>query len=170
MRRFVFVSSLLATLICWSMPAMAQQSTALPTLPGSNQLPKFIVTVALGDIQAGQWSDFTPGAKKALDDLKGFLPYKTYKLLDTQYRVGVNGPNLALAGFDTHLTLLMAGEMTSATTTRIRLFRLTDTKPQGTGAMLVDTQFNIELGETVVVGTSKIDGSRALLVLVTCMR
>jgi hypothetical protein len=32
---------------------------------------------------------------------------------------------------------------------------------------LIDTSFEMELGETVVVGTSRLDGNRALLLLVT---
>ena len=38
------------------------------------------------------------------------------------------------------------------------------------GQMLIDTSFNMRQGETVVVGTSRVRGDKALIVLLTAVR
>jgi hypothetical protein len=46
----------------------------------------FSVTLVLGDMQGTSSPDNLPvGAKKALADMRDFLPYKSYRLLDTQW-------------------------------------------------------------------------------------
>jgi hypothetical protein len=46
----------------------------------------FSVTLVLGDMQGASTPDnLPPGAKKALADMRDFLPYKSYRLLDTQW-------------------------------------------------------------------------------------
>ena len=45
--------------------------------------------LVLGDLQAGSTPDnVPPAAKKALADMKDFLPYKSYRLLDSQWTSG----------------------------------------------------------------------------------
>jgi hypothetical protein len=46
----------------------------------------FSVTLVLGEMQGAATPDnLPPGAKKALDDMRSFLPYKSFRLLDTQW-------------------------------------------------------------------------------------
>lgn len=46
----------------------------------------FSVVLVLGDLQGGTTSDNVPAAaRKALTDMKDFLPYKSYRLLDVQW-------------------------------------------------------------------------------------
>ncbi|OFW03577.1 MAG: hypothetical protein A3H96_20295 [Acidobacteria bacterium RIFCSPLOWO2_02_FULL_67_36] len=45
----------------------------------------FSVVLVLGSMQPGGQDDVPPAARKALADMKDFLPYKSYKLLDTQW-------------------------------------------------------------------------------------
>jgi hypothetical protein len=40
---------------------------------------------------------------------------------------------------------------------------------QGTGRPLIDTSFTMDVGETVVVGTSRVNGDRAIIVLLTAV-
>ena len=62
----------------------------------------FSVVLVLGDLQGGTTQDnVPPAARKALSDMKDFLPYKSYRLLDVQWT-------------------LCCGRGTSATVSRLR--------------------------------------------------
>ena len=149
-----------------------QQSAQTPVPPSANDLRKFVVTLALGETESGQAGTFTPAATKALADMKGFLPYKTYKPLDTVYIIGLGGPHLQLKGLNgqTH-EFFMRGQLVSPTAIGVPTLRLWDTPSPGKATdLLIDASFKIDLGETVVVGTSRLDGNRALLLLVTSVK
>ena len=48
------------------------------------ELQGFSMVLVLGDMQAGPAAEgLSPAARKALADMKDFLPYKSYRLLDT---------------------------------------------------------------------------------------
>src|SRR5438046_1601059 len=73
-------------------PAHAQSTQAIVVplfgepVPG---LRGFNVVLVQGDLKASATSDNVPAAAaKALADLKQFLPYKSYRLLDTQWAIG----------------------------------------------------------------------------------
>ena len=136
----------------------------------SISLRKFVFTLALGDVQAGAGSTFTPAASKALADLKDFLPYKRYTLLDTVYKIGPDGPSVQMTGMDDFqkYELFTQGAAHSAPNrTSMRVQLRTVAGPERPPTFLIDTSFDIALGETVVVGTSRLAGSKALLLLVT---
>jgi len=146
-----------------------QQGAAKPTYE-SISLRKFVFTLALGDVQAGTGSTFTPAASKALADLKDFLPYKRYTLLDTIYKIGPDGPSVQMTGMDDFqkYELFTQGAAHSAPNrTSMRVHLRTVAAPERPAIFLIDTSFDIALGETVVVGTSRLAGSKALLLLVT---
>ena len=69
-----------------SRPAGAQERPApVPT----SALQGFSVVLVIGDTQDGQSFDELPAsARRALADMKDFLPYKTYRLLDTGWMMG----------------------------------------------------------------------------------
>ena len=144
-----------------------QQGAAKPTYE-SISLRKFVFTLALGDVQAGQGSTFTPAASKALADLKDFLPYKRYTLLDTVYKIGLMGPTIQMKGSDDQKYELITLQYPppgsgNRAAMKLQLRAVSAERP----TFLIDTAFEIQLGETVVVGTSRLDGNRALLLLVT---
>jgi hypothetical protein len=145
-----------------------QQGAPKPTLP-SLSLRKFVFTLALGDVQAGTASTFTPAASKALADLKDFLPYKRYTLLDTIYKIGLGFPGVPMKGpDDTQKYELVTNGAASAAPNRMKVWvTLRNNSNPERPTFLIDTSFEMELGETVVVGTSRLDGNRALLLLVT---
>ena len=62
----------------------------------------FNIVLLLGDMQGGDAQDNIPvAARKALADMKDFLPYKNYRLLDTQWIIGGSAPALTrLRGMD----------------------------------------------------------------------
>jgi hypothetical protein len=237
------------SLLLVATPARAQ---ATPPRPGSVSVSPpptaaeagfqgFSIVLVLGDVQDGATSDNIPaGARAALGDLRDFLPYRSYRVLDTawvlassQTRQAVNsrlqGPDeqdyeitldrmplppsslqvrFAMrepdrnaerraavadreAALKAELQELVAAH--SALESQLRKAegsqnrgdadalrqRLADTEiaietrqRQGRyapgGATLIDTSFTMSLGETVVVGTSRMrGGNKALIVLLT---
>jgi len=148
--------------------AQGQPGAAKPTLP-SVSLRKFVFTLAVGDVQAGAGGTFTPAASKALADLKDFLPYKRYTLLDTIYKIGLGFPGVPMKGpDDTQKYELITNGAALAAPNRmsVKVTLRNNSNPEHP-SFLIDTSFEMEIGETVVVGTSRLDGNRALLLLVT---
>ncbi len=76
--------------------APASPEPPLKKLTSSDPIPRrgFNVVLLLGDMQDAGGQDTVPvAARKALADMKDFLPYKGYRLLDTQWVLGSNsGP------------------------------------------------------------------------------
>jgi hypothetical protein len=137
-----------------------------------SKLRGFTITLALGEIDGGRSSGtFTPAATKALADLKDFLPYKSYRLLDTVWLLGLSGPHQMLQGQNGQKhEFYMPSTLVSPTAVKVDLLRLWDTRPADSEALvdvLIDTNFNIKVGETVAVGTSRIDSTKGLILLVT---
>ena len=215
--------------------AAARAATTVPTLRG------FSLTLVQGEIKAGQAAEGVPAAAaKALADLKDFLPYKSYSLLDTSWTAGtgliksrlrrpdgqsydvemtVNYPyygtpnvaGIAVTGF--HLreagsgpiskqeaaeaaqkAALLRRELDAAVrnlavkrqqladglvpeSSVIQAERVADEwktrveapKAQTTVDSIIDTSFRMDVGETVVVGTSRLQGDKALIVLVSAV-
>jgi hypothetical protein len=209
----------------------------------SGALQGFSIVLVLGDIQDGTTSDNIPAtARAALADLKDFLPYRSYRVLDTAWvlassaarqavssrlqgteeqdyeimleRIPVGASSLQIqfemrepdgnaqrraavaereAAMRAELEQLVAAHAALESQLRraeaaqnrgdveaIRQ-RLADNEialetrqRQGrhapSGATLINTSFNMSLGETVVVGTSRMrGGNRALIVLLTAV-
>ncbi len=110
------------TLALAAAPARAQQAAPVETAPvkktpssdaapprkplyASDPVPRrgFNVVLLLGDMQGADAQDSIPvAARKALADMKDFLPYKNYRLLDTQWIIGASsGPAVTrLRGVD----------------------------------------------------------------------
>lgn len=130
-----------------------------------------VVLLAAGGKPDGGTPDLAPGARKALDDLKQFLPYKTYRTLDTAW-IRINQDDVAQAR--------MAGLLGSTYDLVIRfrtggpegkqLFVEGFGLAEGKNGNLIHTTFAMDVGETVVVGTSSVKGSQeALVALLTAV-
>jgi hypothetical protein len=114
MRNVVRAVLAAVTLALAAAPAGAQQAStdAVPVkkypsaeaappkkaLESPDPMPRrgFNVVLLLGDMQGADAQDSIPvAARKALSDMKDFLPYKSYRLLDTQWIIGgTSGPAL----------------------------------------------------------------------------
>jgi hypothetical protein len=238
---------IIAAVLFAGAPAWAQQGPA--ATPGTQG---FNVVLVLGDLQGGAAPDNIPAAARAaLSDLKDFLPYKGYRVLDTAWILGsttqlfraksrLRGaddqtyevsltssptgppapPSLQmkfvmqdLTGGDpvrtteaAHKEAQARAELLQLTAARAaleksaqsssdpsespderrqrqasvreRMRELTiviDTlqsqlQSMTVGQTLIDTSFNMRLGETVVVGTSRVRGDKALIALLTAVR
>ena len=96
-----------AAVVAWQTPAAAAQAgkpgvpitTPKPGWPGATY--GFSVVLVLGDMQGGATADNVPAAaRKALTDLKDFLPYKSYRLLDSAWVLGSGNVSTRLRGVD----------------------------------------------------------------------
>lgn len=205
----------------------------------------FSVVLVLGEMQGtGTAENVPPAARKALIDMKDFLPYKSYRLLDAQWTLCCGrttiaarlrgpeqqdydleldpGPSETSGKWNVRFALREAAaaavanrgdtsfaDRSSALTaqraeleTRIRQLkeRYDDNHPDVRAARaqldalareqqmmrnedsmkrlrlaqgsvhrraIIDTSFTMDIGETVVVGTSRLQGDKALIALLT---
>ncbi len=145
-----------------------------------------LLLLAAGSKTRGGGPEIPANVQKALADLKSFLPFKGYELLDstwmraTQDRV----TETRLVGRDgASYSATLVFRAPSSGDLFIDGFRLkaepfTPTSPGGVkesrntrpGRDLIQTTFGIKTGETVVVGTSRVeDSDEALVVLLTAV-
>ena len=250
---------LMAAALLWPPAATAQQGgTVTPaqttergrlTPAERAKLPApqgFSVVLVLGEMQgAGAADNVPPAARKALADMKDFLPYKSYRLLDAQWTLccgrsmiatRLRGPEEqdydleldpgasetsgkwnvrfslrealpAAAGRANAVTIDRAASLDAQRAeleTKLRSLkdRYNDTHPEvqalksqiaalerqgaevrkeetmrrytvaavaGRHRALIDTSFTMDIGETVVVGTSRLQGEKALIALLTAV-
>ena len=214
-------------------------STPPPEAKGQLTTQGFSVVLVLGDTKPGSSADDSvpPAARKALADMRDFLPYKSYRLLDTQWILGSERATTRLRGVDEQeyqLTLRasppVAAKMrvtfqlqepgavesgaaeameyaqrkaqSAAETDRLRNLELDLAKMRERfgekhpntlkveaqiaeakrhvaaadgavitrGRSVIDTSFSMDIGETVVVGTSRLrGGDKALIALLTAV-
>ena len=68
------------------LPAQGQSATTTPSARRSGTPQGFSVVLVLGDIQGTSATDDVPlAAKRALADMREFLPFKSYRLLDAAW-------------------------------------------------------------------------------------
>ena len=236
-------------------PARGQQDEQRVRLTQAERanLPRpqgFSVVLVLGEMQGtGAAENVPPAARKALVDMKDFLPYKSYRLLDSQWTlccgqstiatrlrgvdeqdyeleldprgsetsgkwnmrftlreaipaVGRGGPGAAPAMSADRQANLAAQRAELETKLKSLKERYNDNHPEvqqvraqiaalerqasmarteestkrfrmATVARghraLIDTNFTMDIGETVVVGTSRVQGDKALIALLTAV-
>ena len=210
----------------------AASAWAQATPPG---LQGFSIVLVLGDVQDGTSDSVPPAARAALGDLKDFLPYRSYRLLDTAWLLAssttreavtsrLRGPDeqdytvvldrgtgLTPTSLQMRFAMSEAGDRVEDAAHRdaqlkaellqlaashaaleSQMRKTSDPGEQAAlrqrigevemavetrrrqasyapgGATLIDTSFMMSLGETVVVGTSRMrGGNKALIVLLT---
>lgn len=229
-------------------PAVAKPSSRVVKVASQPTPQGFSVVLVLGEMQGtGSTDSVPPAARKALADMKDFLPYKSYRFLDTQWTLccgrsatvtRLRGPDeqdydLELSpssGADgkwyVRFTLAEpapAGAPSEASSadgpasdhaaaktaairreeleSRMRVLRervnenhpdvqrqraeiaelehpsnaarpgLTTSRAAGRSRprAIIDTSFTMDIGETVVVGTSRLKGDKALIALLTAV-
>jgi hypothetical protein len=177
----------------------------VPVVPTGPELRGISVVLVEGDLATVTSNSTLPAAAaKALADMKDFLPYKGYRVLDTQWTLGAGRIAVRLRGtggheYDLELTAsyphydtqarirqLAARGIMSTTTAEsgiaglsITEFKLRDANRMSANtpsltlkqddAALIATAFRMDVGETVVVGTSRLQGDKALIVLLTAV-
>lgn len=165
-------------------PAPAAAAPAAPVRRGDRTYTFQVVLLAADNSTPPVVENVPAKAQKALKDLQDFLPYKSYHLVDMAWlrTAGeassmVTGPKGETYAIDLEVRPGTPGE-------RILMdFRITQVAmmpPPGASAgsspapravsKLLSSTFGMELGETVVVGTAKLDNpGRALIVLLSAL-
>ena len=152
----------------------------------SAQLRGFSVVLLRGEQEGTVPSQgLSPSAQRALTDIKEFLPFKGYRVLDTQWVAGSSfGESMGRLRIDDKdyefaLETLPAERKPGVPTGPLASARfILRTPPNGYGVSgnklgvqtMLDNQFAIKTGETVVVGTSRTQGDNALIVLLTAVQ
>jgi len=162
-----------------------------PTPPrrtvGATQL--FHVVLLIASTDGPERTEGLPKqAEKAIADIRDFLPYKSYQLLDSGLvRATANSMSsqIVLRGSDDETeyvaTVRFSTKPDQSKGLLVEQFVLLRDRgpkapPLGPGVApqaprkMIDSSFSIDVGETVVVGSSKLNGrGRALVVLLTAM-
>ena len=162
-------------------------SRALAKADGNPRGQSFqLLLLAAGGKARSGGPEIPANVQKALADLKGFLPFKGYELLDstwmraTQDRV-TEARLIGRDGASYEATLLFRAPSSGDLFVdgfRLKAEPFTPASPGGVkeprntrpGRDLIQTTFGIKTGETVVVGTSRVeDSDEALVVLLTAV-
>ena len=144
----------------------------------------FSVALVLGEMVGTGTPDAVPaGAKKALADMRDFLPYKSYKLIDAQWlrccgatsapMTTVNGRlrGPATEDYSFSIGVWVTGTQLSIhfslrDATFLPVVKTDDVSP-AKGKAMIDSTFSMSVGETVVIGTSTLKGDKAVIALLT---
>ena len=142
----------------------------------------FQILLLAANLKPGGGGQEVPAnVQKALADLKGFLPYKSYEVLDTAWLSGTQDRGMEAklvdrqgAGYEVILQFHDTGSPEDHTLfadvfrLKAEAFKVPGSPEVRPGGSLIDTSFGVKEGETLVVGTSKTTGSNeAVVVLVT---
>lgn len=143
----------------------------------------FQVILLVADQGAATGAETLPAAAaKAVDDIRGLLSFTRYRLVDQALVRSAERADLVLSGADgLPLAVALVFDQRVGDQVFIRALRVAapavipgPENPQGprrtTGRQLLETSFGMQVGETVVVGTSRLDGGgEALVVLLTAV-
>ncbi len=162
---------------------------------GAERTFTFQLVLLVADTQgAARFENVPANAQKALDDVKGFLPYTSYRLLDLAWLRSSRSAEAQISGPDERsLSASIRFVSDASDPNRIDIQRLVIVEaprmpmlleaPRKDGAPtaiapitplpirpLLETSFGMKAGETVVVGTAKLDGpSKALVVILSAI-
>lgn len=146
----------------------------------------FHIVVVAANHEGPGTSELPEGAMRALEDIKAFLPYEGFRVLDTGWLKTARYGETSLTGpTGFRAELHFRGDPTSGESMVVE-FRLAAKQPavmipaglQGEPQAaywrnILESTFSMSLGETVVVGTSKLDpadeGASALVILLTAL-
>lgn len=145
----------------------------------------YVVLLAASPKPSATPANLSAGANKALQDLQGFLPYRGYQVLDTALLRGTRELTGRLVGQDglgyvMEIRFQQPGGPESKSL-YVQSFYLGEEGPVPVGPavpnrkqevraprQLIRSSFTVQEGETLVVGTSRIDGTdEALILLLT---
>jgi len=140
------IAGALLCAVLWPRPMFAQQTSAARAVPpvtpathAARATPQgFSVVLVVGDLQASAGDDdVPPAARRALADMKDFLPYKSYKLVDAAWIVGTSHAVSRLRGPEDRDYEL------EITTTDPRIGRITSTGQSAAAATPGDRRVSV---------------------------
>ena len=177
----------LALLLLIALPLFADEApTPQPTpIAAGGRTQLFQIVLVRGAVNGSEETVGIPkNAEKAIKDIRDFLPFKSYRMLDvgllriqesSSGKIRIDG--IPPQQYDVLVATSRAGAngkipIWTFTVAPVRAPRTT-ALPKGVAPeaerAIIDTSFSIDPGETIVVGSSKLGGDQALIVLFTAL-
>jgi len=140
------------------------------------------LSLFMADNEERKLPEVNASESRALEDLAQLLPYRGYRLVETGWLRAEDRGQIHLGGMPSYvaefrMTLPVDPDGTSVRMDSFELIHIQAVQGedgQGTESLsrvIVRTSFTMEVGETVVVGTSRLDGKdEAMVVLLTAGR
>ena len=155
-----------------ALPSAAQEAPQVPEPNIETHLFQIVILIGSKEVTSSS-TDVPANVRKALDDISQFLPYKGYRMVDTALiRSAGEGQGL-MAGPNDHdyvVRLRYTKSLNKAGRIFVKEFQLSDLSRRS-NSILINTSFGVELRETIVVGSSKLNGGdEALIVLFTAVQ
>jgi hypothetical protein len=144
--------------------------TAPPSSPKQDGV-HVVLLIANAKTASKYQLELPPTVAKALKDASQFLPYTYYELTDqvSLRGAGVN-QTIRLSGWDSHeyqLGLSTHPSTASPDLVAVRVSLVETTGPISSDVMT--TEYSARVGETVVVGTSRVKSDESLVLLLTLL-
>jgi hypothetical protein len=159
---------------------VARALAKMDTRPPSRSLQILLLSASMKPGAGSATPEIPENAQKALADIRKFLPFKSYQLVDAAWLTATEeepaqGRLAGSGGANYRVQLRFRSGDPEAGSLFLDAFELgqemvvqTKDGPHYDVRRLIDTSFNVKVGETVVVGTSRADGADgALVVLLT---
>ncbi|HKV12367.1 MAG TPA: hypothetical protein VJ725_29760 [Thermoanaerobaculia bacterium] len=178
---------LFAVLLVWTLAAAAQEAPTPTPRPPAGREQMFHITLLFASSGApaqNEAQDLPKSVQKAIADLRDFLPFKSYRTIDSALvrlngrgRVPLNGPN-----GERYSASLEYHELDTKGSFLVDQFALTlqpEAKPDGhhlqpghapkAPEQPIVSSFRIARGESVVVGSSGLGVGKALIIVLTAV-
>ncbi len=151
----------------------AKIARALMEKDGVPRTHSFRATLLVASREGGKGSTLPEGIRKVVDDLKSFLPYASYRILDTVTITTSRGGSVKAMGPDglpVDVRIFMnaqVGEQLEISGFEVQALGSTPSADgRAMGRKLIESTFSMRIGESLVVGTSALDGGQEALVVV----
>ena len=176
-RRTLIAAPLLVAALCTAIPAIALQESQ--PKPSTHEFQITLILARPGELSLPE--DLPGDALNALDDVLRILPYKAFEVIDSGWVRTQQSARVRLGEAGRYEALLQirppqgnSGELlVSHFEVDMRDFKRDEEGRvyYGDPVELLATSFNIDIGETVVVGTSRLNGEdEALIVLLKAVK
>jgi hypothetical protein len=144
--------------------------TAPPSSPNQDGV-HVVLLIANAKTASKHQPELPPNVAKALKDASQFLPYTYYELTDqvSLRGAGVN-QTIRLSGWDSHEYKLGLSTHPSTASPDLVAVRVSLVEMFGpVSSDVMTTEYSARVGETVVVGTSKVKSDESLVLLLTLL-
>ncbi|HVS63841.1 MAG TPA: hypothetical protein VMT85_10125 [Thermoanaerobaculia bacterium] len=144
----------------------------------------FQIILVEGSRGGGMDPTLPANATAALDDVAQFLPFDSFRLLDTALLISTRSGRTMLSGPDGRQYEAGLGfrrvQSVEGPVLQVEMLRVSEStrsspelgegESRQVGGILIDTSISLKVGETAVVGTSKLNGGdEALILLLTAL-
>ncbi|HEX4953471.1 MAG TPA: hypothetical protein VF017_08770 [Thermoanaerobaculia bacterium] len=151
----------------------AKIARALMEKDGVPRTHTFRATLLVASREGGKSGAIPEAIRKVVEDLKGFLPYASYRTLDTVTITTSRGGSVKASGPDglpVDVRIFMnsqVGDQLEISGFEVQaLGASTAEDGRAKGRKLIESTFSMRIGESLVVGTSALDGGQEALVVV----